>query len=56
MYVGEDPAGRQLSGIFGRSDMIRKFINDCSIDVRALMDKYTSIFKYVFTFILCNLS
>ncbi|KIM53375.1 hypothetical protein SCLCIDRAFT_31926 [Scleroderma citrinum Foug A] len=45
MYVGEDPAGRQLSGIFGRSDMIRKFINDCSIDVRALMDKYTSIFK-----------
>ena len=56
MYVGEDPEGHQLSGIFGRSDMIRKFINDRGIDVRALMDKYTSIFKYVFAFVLCNLS
>ncbi|KIM64380.1 hypothetical protein SCLCIDRAFT_23409 [Scleroderma citrinum Foug A] len=45
MYVGEDPAGRQLSGIFGGSDMIRKFINDCGIDVHGLMDKYTSIFQ-----------
>ena len=47
MYVGDDPAGRQLSGIFGGSDMVRKFINDWGIDVRALMDKYTSIFKCV---------
>ena len=47
MYVGDDPAGCQLSGIFGGSDMVRKFINDRGIDVRALMDKYTSIFKYV---------
>ena len=45
MYVGEDPAGRQLSGIFGGSDAVRKFINDRDIDVHALMDKYTSIFK-----------
>ena len=54
MYVGEDPAGHQLSGIFGGSDIVRKFINDHSIDVHALMDKYTSIFKYVFTSICCN--
>ena len=54
MYVGEDPAGCQLSGIFGGSDMIRKFINDRGIDVRGLMDKYTSIFKYVFASIHCN--
>ena len=54
MYVGEDPAGRQLSGIFGRSDMIRKFISDHGRDVHSLMDKYTSIFKYVFTSIRCN--
>ncbi|KIM51871.1 hypothetical protein SCLCIDRAFT_33094 [Scleroderma citrinum Foug A] len=47
MYVREDPAGRQLSGIFGRSDMIRKFINDHGIDVHSLMDKYTSIFKEI---------
>ena len=47
MYVGEDPAGRQLSGIFGGSDIVRKFINDRGIDVHALMDKYTSIFKCV---------
>ena len=47
MYVEDDPAGRQLSGIFGGSDMVRKFINDQGIDVCTLMDKYTSIFKYV---------
>ena len=43
MYVGEDPAGCQLSGIFGGSDMIRKFINNRGIDVRALMDKYRKV-------------
>ncbi|KAL4076556.1 hypothetical protein V8B97DRAFT_2021917 [Scleroderma yunnanense] len=53
MYVREDSAGCQLSGIFGGSDMIRKFVNNCAIDVHALMDKYTSIFKYVFSSIHC---
>ena len=54
MYVGKDPAGHQLSGIFGRSDIVRKFINNHGIDVCDLMDKYTSIFKYVFASICCN--
>ncbi|KAI6010320.1 hypothetical protein EDC04DRAFT_2905980 [Pisolithus marmoratus] len=45
MYVGQDPAGRQTSGIFGGSEAIRNFINENSIDVRALLDKYTAIFK-----------
>ncbi|KIO01261.1 hypothetical protein M404DRAFT_28803 [Pisolithus tinctorius Marx 270] len=45
MYVGQDPAGRQTSGIFGGSEMIRNFINENGIDVRSLMDKYTAIFK-----------
>ncbi|KIM56831.1 hypothetical protein SCLCIDRAFT_29259 [Scleroderma citrinum Foug A] len=45
MYVGEDPARHQLSGIFGGSDMVRQFINECAIDLCALMDKYTAIFK-----------
>ncbi|KIM60963.1 hypothetical protein SCLCIDRAFT_26285 [Scleroderma citrinum Foug A] len=45
MYVGEDPAGCQLSGIFARSDTIRKFINNHAIDVHTMMDKYMSIFK-----------
>ena len=45
MYVGEDPAGHQLSSIFARSNMVRKFINDHEIDVHTLMDKYMSIFK-----------
>ncbi|KIO06251.1 hypothetical protein M404DRAFT_24983 [Pisolithus tinctorius Marx 270] len=45
MYVGQDPAGRQTSGIFGGSDIIRKYINDHAIDVWGLMDKYTAIFK-----------
>ncbi|KAI6010297.1 hypothetical protein BKA83DRAFT_4132797 [Pisolithus microcarpus] len=47
MYVGQDPAGRQTSGIFGGSDMVRNFINQHAVDVRAQMDKYTSVFKYL---------
>ncbi|KAI5999670.1 hypothetical protein EDD15DRAFT_2193701 [Pisolithus albus] len=45
MYVGQDPAGRQTSGIFGGSDVVREFINAKALDVRGLMDKYTAIFK-----------
>ncbi|KAI5994310.1 hypothetical protein EDC04DRAFT_2910564 [Pisolithus marmoratus] len=45
MYVRQDPAGHQTSGIFGGSEAIRNFINDNGIDVRALLDKYTTIFK-----------
>ncbi|KAI6006242.1 hypothetical protein F5J12DRAFT_892977 [Pisolithus orientalis] len=45
MYVGQDPAGHQTSGIFGGSEMIRNFINENGIDVWSLMDKYTAIFK-----------
>ncbi|KAI6118555.1 hypothetical protein EDD16DRAFT_1519819 [Pisolithus croceorrhizus] len=39
MYIRQDPAGHQTSGIFGGSEVIRNFINECSIDVWALMDK-----------------
>ncbi|KAI6008933.1 hypothetical protein F5J12DRAFT_892080 [Pisolithus orientalis] len=45
MYVGQDPAGCQTSGIFGGSKMIRNFINENGIDVWSLMDKFTMIFK-----------
>ncbi|KAI5987138.1 hypothetical protein F5J12DRAFT_787126 [Pisolithus orientalis] len=45
MYVGQDPAGHQTSGIFGGSKMIRKFMNENGIDVWSLMDKYTAIFR-----------
>ncbi|KAI5989804.1 hypothetical protein F5J12DRAFT_786608 [Pisolithus orientalis] len=45
MYVGQDPAGCQTSGIFGGSETIRNFINENGIDVWSLMDKYTTIFK-----------
>ncbi|KAI6009633.1 hypothetical protein F5J12DRAFT_782131 [Pisolithus orientalis] len=45
MYVGQDPAGHQTSGVFGGSEMIRNFINENGIDVWSLMDKYTAIFK-----------
>ena len=55
MYVREDPAGHQLSGIFAGSDMVRKFINDHAIDIHTLMDKYMSIFKYVSSPVYCNL-
>ncbi|KAI6097091.1 hypothetical protein F5141DRAFT_1220371 [Pisolithus sp. B1] len=45
MYVGQDPAGRQMSGIFGGSEVMRDFINEKAIDVQGLMDKYMAIFK-----------
>ena len=55
MYVREDPAGHQLSGIFAGSDLVRKFINDHAIDICTLIDKYTSIFRYVSSPVYCNL-
>ncbi|KAI6102928.1 hypothetical protein F5141DRAFT_1065513 [Pisolithus sp. B1] len=39
MYIGQDPAGHQTSGIFGGSEVIRNFINEHGVDVQALMDK-----------------
>ncbi|KAF8834075.1 hypothetical protein BDN67DRAFT_985587 [Paxillus ammoniavirescens] len=45
MYVGHDPAGRQTSGVFGGSNVVRQFINNNSIDVCKHMDQYTAIFK-----------
>ncbi|KAI5994557.1 hypothetical protein F5J12DRAFT_896670 [Pisolithus orientalis] len=45
MYIGQDPAGHQTSGIFGGSKTIRNLINENGIDVWSLMDKYTMIFK-----------
>ncbi|KIK24159.1 hypothetical protein PISMIDRAFT_10423 [Pisolithus microcarpus 441] len=45
MYIRQDPAGCQMSGIFGGSEVIRNFINENGIDVWALLDKYTVIFK-----------
>ncbi|KAI6098703.1 hypothetical protein F5141DRAFT_1066767 [Pisolithus sp. B1] len=39
MYVRQDPAGCQTSGIFGGSEVIRNFINEHGVDVQALMDK-----------------
>ncbi|KAI6146796.1 hypothetical protein BKA82DRAFT_4356307 [Pisolithus tinctorius] len=43
MYVGQNPAGCQTSGIFGGSETIRNFINENGIDVQSLMNKYTSV-------------
>ncbi|KAI6127248.1 hypothetical protein F5141DRAFT_1060825 [Pisolithus sp. B1] len=39
MYVRQDPAGCQTSGIFGGSEVIRNFINEHGVNVWALMDK-----------------
>ncbi|KIO04173.1 hypothetical protein M404DRAFT_143645 [Pisolithus tinctorius Marx 270] len=36
MYVGQDPAGCQTSGIFGGSNIIRKYINEHAIDYKKL--------------------
>ncbi|KAI6137519.1 hypothetical protein EDD17DRAFT_1517242 [Pisolithus thermaeus] len=47
MYIGQDPAGHQMSGIFGGSVVIRDFINEKAIDIWGLMDKYMAIFKQV---------
>ncbi|KIO03322.1 hypothetical protein M404DRAFT_145884 [Pisolithus tinctorius Marx 270] len=48
MYVGQDPAGRQTSGIFGGSDIIRKYINDpdalCQLGVPYLQRKLGSMY------------
>ncbi|KAI6111409.1 hypothetical protein F5141DRAFT_1214913 [Pisolithus sp. B1] len=47
MYIGQDPTGCQMSGIFGGSEVIRDFINEKAIDIQGLMDKYMAIFKCI---------
>jgi hypothetical protein len=45
LYTGTDPAGRQLSTVFGGSDAIRDLINENEADVRTFLDKLTTSVK-----------
>ncbi|OAX33606.1 hypothetical protein K503DRAFT_804238 [Rhizopogon vinicolor AM-OR11-026] len=46
MYVGNDPASAQTSGVFGGSENIRGYINDNHVNLRQMLSKYTMVFHY----------
>jgi hypothetical protein len=46
LYTGVDPAGRQLSAIFGGSENVLKLINGHETNVRSTLDWLTMLVKY----------
>jgi hypothetical protein len=45
MYVGNDPAGAQTSGVFGGSDNVRGYIDDNHVNIRKMLSNYTTVFR-----------
>jgi len=47
LYTGVDPAGRQLSAVFGGSKNIVNLINENETNIRLILDRLTTAVKYV---------
>ena len=47
VYTGPDGAARQTSTIFGGSELFQKLLDDNAVDVRKVIDRITTYFKYV---------
>ncbi|KAJ8582894.1 hypothetical protein M405DRAFT_867481 [Rhizopogon salebrosus TDB-379] len=45
MYVGNDPAGAQTSGIFGGSENVRGYIDDNHVNIRQMLSDYTTVLR-----------
>jgi hypothetical protein len=45
MYVGDDPAGAQTSGIFGGSDNVKGYIDDNHVNIRHTLSNYTTVLR-----------
>ena len=56
LYTGQDAAAKQMSALFGSSDMVRQLIVNNDVDVRRIIDKLTTALKYVLPSInICSL-
>jgi hypothetical protein len=49
IYPGDEESGRQASGIFAGSNMVKALIDTRQVDVKRLIDECTTILKYVFS-------
>jgi hypothetical protein len=45
MYVGNDPAGAQTSGVFGGSENVRGYIDDNHVNIRQMLSDYTTVLR-----------
>ena len=45
LYVGDDPAGRQLASLFTGSPVFRQLINENDVNVREILDRLTIAVK-----------
>jgi hypothetical protein len=48
MYVGDDPAGAQTSGVFGGSENVKGYIDDNHVNIRKMLSDYTTVLRWVF--------
>ena len=48
MYVGDDPAGAQTSGVFGGSENVKGYIDDNHVNIRKILSDYTTVLRWVF--------
>ncbi|KAG1789794.1 hypothetical protein EV424DRAFT_1355580, partial [Suillus variegatus] len=46
IFPGDEEAGRQASGLFSGSDMIKALINSHQLDIKHWLDELTTILKY----------
>ncbi|KAG1904965.1 uncharacterized protein F5891DRAFT_976545 [Suillus fuscotomentosus] len=46
MYIGDDPAGAQTSGIFGGSENVRGYIDDNHVNLRQMLSTYMMVLCY----------
>ncbi|KAG1776277.1 hypothetical protein EV702DRAFT_1198298 [Suillus placidus] len=46
IFPGDEEAGRQASGLFAGSDMVKALINSHQLDIKRWLDELTTILKY----------
>ncbi|KAG2340034.1 hypothetical protein BDR05DRAFT_950671 [Suillus weaverae] len=46
IFPGDEEAGRQASGLFAGSDMVKALINSHQLDIKCWLDELTTILKY----------
>lgn len=48
IFPGDEESGRQASGFFSGSDIMKDIINSRQINIQRYLDELTTILKYVF--------
>lgn len=48
IFPGDEESGRQASGFFSGSDIMKDIVNSRQINIQRYLDELTTILKYVF--------